>query len=320
MNQIPRDLLVMERVAGATPPAAARRIRAWSDRAIAWLFITPTILLLLAINIFPLIWTIWLSFTNYRANRPNAAVRNVGLDNYHAILSDPDIWAAMQATAHFVFWTIALQTLIGFSLAYLIDRKFRGHGFWTTIILIPMMLSPAVVGNFWTFLYQPQIGLFNDAIAFLSGVDPSSFEMIGSVALAPWAIIIVDTWMWTPYVMLICLAGLRSIPDYIYEAAEVDRASKWRQFWSITLPMALPFIMLAVLFRGIENFKMFDMVNLLTSGGPGSTTELASITLKREAFEKWRTGFSSAFAIILFVTVFGLANIYVKALSRVKQR
>jgi multiple sugar transport system permease protein len=320
MNQVPRDLLVMERVAGATPPAAARRIRAWSDRAIAWLFITPTILLLLAINIFPLIWTIWLSFTNYRANRPNAAVRNVGLDNYHAILSDPDIWAAMQATAHFVFWTIALQTLIGFSLAYLIDRKFRGHGFWTTIILIPMMLSPAVVGNFWTFLYQPQIGLFNDAIAFLSGVDPSSFEMIGSVALAPWAIIIVDTWMWTPYVMLICLAGLRSIPDYIYEAAEVDRASKWRQFWSITLPMALPFIMLAVLFRGIENFKMFDMVNLLTSGGPGSTTELASITLKREAFEKWRTGFSSAFAIILFVTVFGLANIYVKALNRVKQR
>ena len=97
--------------------------------------------------------------------------------------------------------------------------------------------------------------------------------------LAPWAIVIVDTWMWTPYVMLICLAGLRSIPDYIYEAAEVDRASAWRQFWSITLPMVLPFIMLAVLFRGIENFKMFDLVNLLTNGGPGSTTEVVSITL-----------------------------------------
>ena len=89
--------------------------------------------------------------------------------------------------------------------------------------------------------------------------------MLGDVTLSPWAIVIVDTWMWTPYVMLICLAGLRSIPDYIYEAAEVDRASPFRQFWSITLPMALPFIMLAVLFRGIENFKMFDMVNLLTS-------------------------------------------------------
>jgi multiple sugar transport system permease protein len=210
--------------------------------------------------------------------------------------------------------------VLGFLLAYLIDRKFRGHGFWTTIILIPMMLSPAVVGNFWKFLYQPQIGLFNFVIGLPLGIPPSSFEMLGSVNLAPWAIVIVDSWMWTPYVMLICLAGLRSIPEYIYEAAEVDRASPWRQFWSITLPMALPFIMLAVLFRGIENFKMFDMVNLLTGGGPGSVTEVASITLKREAFESWRTGPSSAFAIILFVAVFGLANIYVKALNRVKSR
>ena len=309
-----------DRVASASPDWVARRANGLSDRSIAWLFIAPTIVLLLAINIFPLIWTIRLSFTNYRANRPNAPLLSVGTDHYQSILSDPDIWAAMQATAHFVVWTIVLQTLLGFALAYLIDRKFRGHALWTTIILIPMMLSPAVVGNFWRFLYQPQIGLFNYLVAFVSGVPPSSFEMIGSVKLAPWSIILVDTWMWTPYVALIILAGLRSIPDYIYEAAEVDRASKWRQFWSITLPMVLPFIMLAVLFRGIENFKMFYMVNLLTSGGPGSTTEVASITLKREAFEKWRTGFSSAFAVILFVTVFGLANIYVKALNRVRQR
>ena len=311
---------IMERAAALTPAPLARSLRGLSDRAIAWLFIAPTILLLLAINIFPLIWTVQLSFTNYRANRPNAAVRSVGLDNYVSVLTDPEVWQPMQATAHFLFWTIALQTVLGFGLAWLLDRKFKGHGFWTTAILIPMMLSPAVVGNFWRFLYQPQIGLFNYVVSFFTGVPPSSFEMIGSVRLAPWSIIIVDTWMWTPYVMLICLAGLRSIPDYIYEAAEVDRASPWRQFWAITLPMALPFVMLAVLFRGIENFKMFDMVNLLTSGGPGSTTEVASITLKREAFEKWRTGYSSAFAVILFVTVFGLANIYVKALNTVKSR
>src|SRR5208337_1629974 len=179
-------------------------------------------------------------------------------------LTDEDVWHGMQVTARFVVSSIALQVVIGFGLALLINRGFRSHGFWT--------------------------------------------------------IVLVDSWMWTPYVMLICLAGLRSIPDYIYEAAEVDRASPWRQFWSITLPMVLPFLMLAVLFRAIEAFKMFDLVNLLTSGGPGSTTELASITLKREAFEKWRTGYSSAFAIILFVTVFGAANIYVKTLNRVKRR
>jgi len=307
-------------LARATPAPVARRFRGLSDKGLAWLFISPTMVLLLAINIFPLFWAIWLSFTNFRANRPNEDIKGVGLQNYERILGDPDIWFAMQATAHFVFWTIVLQTLIGFTLAYLLDRKFRGHAFWTTIILVPMMLSPAVVGNFWRFLYEPQIGLFAYAVSFVSGIPTTEIEMLSNVSLAPWAIIIVDTWMWTPYVMLICLAGLRSIPDFIYEAAEVDRASPFRQFWSITLPMALPFIMLAVLFRGIENFKMFDMVNLLTGGGPGSTTEVASITLKREAFEKWRTGYSSAFAIILFVAVFGLANIYVKALNRVKQR
>jgi multiple sugar transport system permease protein len=287
---------------------------------IAWLFIAPTILLLLVINNFPLIWSIQLSFTNFKANRAVQGIQNVGILNYINILHDEEIWSALQITAHFLFWTILLQVLLGFSLAWLVNRKFRGHSFWTTIILLPMMLSPAVVGNFWKFLFQPQIGLFNYAVSFITGADPSSFQMIGEVKLAPWAIIIVDTWMWTPYVMLICLAGLRSIPDYIYEAAEVDRASAWRTFWSITLPMVAPFLMLAVLFRGIENFKMFDLVVNLTSGGPGSVTELASINLKREAFEKWRTGYSSAFAVILFVTVFGIANIYVKFLNRVKQR
>jgi multiple sugar transport system permease protein len=302
------------------PTALVHRVKGLSDRAIAWLFILPTIVILLAINIFPLIWTIYLSFTNYRVNRPNKAVDFIGLRNYERILSDTDIWITMQATAHFLFWTIFFQVLIGFALAYLINKKFKGNDLLTTIIVLPMMLSPAVVGNFWTFLYQPQIGLFNYVVSFFSGVDPSQFSMIGDVVLAPWAIVIVDTWMWTPFVMLICLAGLRSIPDSIYEAAECDRASKWRQFWTITIPMVLPFLMLAVLFRGIENFKMFDLVVQLTGGGPGSTTELTSINLKREAFEKWRTGYASAYAVILFVTVFGLASIYVKALNRVKDR
>ncbi len=306
--------------ARATPDPIARRVRGLSDRAIAWLFVAPTIFLLLAINIFPLIWTIRLSFTNYRANRPNEEVEWVGLRNYIRILTDDGIWANMQTTAHFLFWTLFFQVVIGFALAWLINRKFKGNDLLTTLIVLPMMLSPAVVGNFWTVLYQPQIGLVNYVVELVTGTPASSFSMLGPGGYAPWSIIIVDTWMWTPFVMLICLAGLRSIPDYIYEAAEIDRASKWRQFWTITIPMVLPFLMLAVLFRGIENFKMFDMVVLLTGGGPGTETLLASIDLKREAFEKWRTGYSSAYAIILFVTVFGLASIYVKALNKVKER
>lgn len=306
--------------AQATPPSVAARVRGLSDRAIAWIFVGPTIFLLLAVNIFPLIWTVRLSFTNFAANKPNAEVKWVGLRNYERVLTDDGIWANMQTTAHFLIWTLFFQVLIGFALAWLINRKFRGNDLLTTLIVIPMMLSPAVVGNFWTFLYQPQIGLINYVVELVSGIPASSFSMLGPGGLAPWSIVIVDTWMWTPFVMLICLAGLRSIPDYIYEAAEIDRASPWRQFWTITVPMVLPFLMLAVLFRGIENFKMFDLVVQLTGGGPGNETLLASIDLKREAFEKWRTGYSSAYAIVLFVTIFGLASIYVKALNKVKER
>src|SRR2546430_10467708 len=124
--------------------------------------------------------------------------------------------------------------------------------------------------------------------------------------------------MWTSYVMLICLAGLRSIPCYIYEAAEVDRASKWRQFWTITLPMALPFIMLAVLFRGIENFKMFDMVNLLTNGGPGPGNEGAPLNPQRAAFGEKRTGHFAALSLIPFLPPVRLADIYDQELHRVE--
>jgi multiple sugar transport system permease protein len=292
------------------------RLARMSDKTMGWLFITPTLLLLLAINIFPLIWTIYLSFTDFRANQPGREIKWVGLSNYQRVLNSDDIWGYMQTTAVFVSMTMIIQTVLGLGLALLINKNFRGNGFWTTVILIPMMLSPAVVGVFWTYIYQPQTGIFSYIINLFANVGP--VEMIGSVQMAPWAIVIVDTWMWTPYIMLLSLAGLRSIPDYLYEAAEIDRASAMQKFWYITLPRIMPFLMLAILFRAIENLKMFDMVVELTSGGPGSTTELASINLKREAFENWKTGYSSAFAVILFVTVFGLGNIYVKALNKVK--
>ena len=121
-----------EQAVARTPRRLALRFRGMSDRAIAWLFIAPTLLLLLAINIFPLLWTIQLSFTNYRANRPNAPIRYLGLDNYRDVLTDPEVWHAMQATAHFVLWSIALELVLGFGLALLINRRFRGHSFWTT--------------------------------------------------------------------------------------------------------------------------------------------------------------------------------------------
>lgn len=299
-------------------PARARGAAGLSDRALAWVFVTPTLVLLLAFNIFPLLWTIVLSFTNYRANRPNAERVWLGLDNYRRVLGDEAVWENLRATAHFLLSSIALQLLLGFALALLLNKRFRTHSFWSTAILLPMMLAPAVVGTFWKYFFEPQYGIFNYIVNFFGG--PGSFTMLGDTQLSPWAIVLVDTWMWTPYVMLLLLAGLRSIPPYLYEAAEIDRASSWTTFWRVTLPMLLPFIILALLFRVIENFKMFDLVDQLTNGGPGSVTELASIHLKREAFEKWRTGYASALAIILFVSIYGLSLVTVRYLDKVKQR
>ena len=294
------------------------KARGLSDKALAWIFITPTVLLLLAINIYPLFYAISMSFTNFYANKIGREIKDIGLTNYIKILGKEAVWERMQTTANFMFGTLLLQALIGLGLAILLNKKFKGNELLTTLIVLPMMLSPAVVGLFWTYLYHPQVGLFNYIVNFF--YDFGSFDMIGSSTLAPWAIVIVDTWMWTPFTMLICLAGLRSIPNDLYEAAEVDRASYWQQFIHITLPSVLPFLLLALLFRGIENFKMFDMVVELTSGGPGSVTELASIQLKREAFEKWKTGYSSAYAVILFVTIFGFGNVYVKVMNKIKDR
>jgi len=294
------------------------KARGLSDKAIAWIFVTPTILLLLAINIYPLFYAISMSFTNFYANKIGKEIKWVGLKNYIKVLGKESVWERMQVTANFMFWTLLIQALIGLGLALLLNKKFKGNELLTTLIVLPMMLSPAVVGTFWTYLYNPQVGVFSYIMNFFYNFGP--IDMIGSSVLAPWSIVIVDTWMWTPFTMLICLAGLRSIPNYLYEAAEVDRASRWQQFIYITLPSVLPFLLLALLFRGIENFKMFDMVVELTSGGPGSATELASIQLKREAFEKWKTGYSSAYAVILFVTIFGFGNVYVKVMNKIKDR
>ena len=156
-------------------PTLASATRGLSDRALAWVFIGPTIALLLAFNIFPLVWTIWLSFTNYRANRPGADVLWVGLGNYSRVLNDEAIWENMRATAHFLTCSITLQLLLGFGLALMLNRRFKSHSFWSTAILLPMMLAPAVVGTFWKYFFEPQYGIFNYIVNFFGG--PGSFTL-----------------------------------------------------------------------------------------------------------------------------------------------
>lgn len=291
--------------------------RQLSDTNIVRLFVLPTIFLLIVMNIFPLIYSLFLSFTNYSviANQPP---QWVGLENYQRILSDERFWTNFAITGRYALASVILQTVIGFGLALLLRSKFKGSGLLTTLILVPMMLSPIVVAVFWKLIFNPSVGILNPLLGF-TNINTAP-QWLAQTELALWAIVIVDVWMWSPFVMLLCLAGLSAIPEYLYEAAAIDRASAWFQFRRITLPQVTPLLLIAVLFRTIEAFKQFDLVMGLTGGGPGDVTETVSIRLYKLAFQgQYDTGTSSALAYIILIIIIAISNLYIRQLNKARE-
>lgn len=299
-----------------TQPVRLQRRRSLTDVQIQVLFIAPTIALLVLWNVFPLFYSLYLSFTEFSVIKPDVPPVWLGLQNYHKLLSDPRIWQYFTLTGRYVVISVALQALVGFGLAMLLRERFKGNGLITTLILIPIMMSPVVIGLFWKLIYNPAFGIFNYLIGH--SVPNSGPDWLGEAGRALWAVIIVDVWMWSPFVMLLCLSGLKAIPDYLYEAAAIDRASSWFQFWRITLPQVAPLLLIAILFRTIEAFKTFDLVMGLTGGGPGDATELIAVHLYRAAFTRFTTGESSALAYIILVIVIAVSNLYVRSLNRIR--
>jgi len=305
----------MTAVAQAQATSYARR-RHMSDGTLIKLFIIPTLIILILWNVFPLFYSLYLSFTNYSAIA-NRAPRWIGLDNYARILESDKFWGYFATTGKYALVSVAIQTILGFGLALLLRQKFRGSGLITTLILIPMMLSPVVVGLFWKLIYNPSYGIFN---YLLDPTNPRlATDMLAGPDTALIAVIIVDVWMWTPFVMLLCLSGLSAIPDYLYEAAAIDRASSWFQFRRITLPQVAPLLLIAVLFRTIEALKAFDLMMGLTGGGPGDATETVSINLYRLAFQgQVATGRASALAYIVLIIIICISNVYIRFLNRAR--
>ena len=285
-----------------------------SDLSIRNLFIIPTIAFLILINVFPLLWSLYLSFHEWRANSADDPVF-VGIQNYREVLNDPNFWDTFTLTAQYVVYAVIGEVMVGFGIALLLNRSMRGKGLITTLLLLPMMMSPAVVGLFWKLLWNPSWGIVNPLLGL-----PNDFAWLSDPDRAMWAVVITDVWMWAPFVMLLSLAGLSAIPQYLYEAAEIDRASWWFTFKNITLPLVSPLLLIAIIFRTMENFKQFDMIFTMTGGGPGITTEVNAIKLYRMAFQQWDTGKSCAFAYIMLVMVIGISNIYIKYLNKAKQR
>ncbi len=282
----------------------------WSDLTIRNLFIIPTIAFLIIFNVFPLIYSLGYSFTDFRASVSEPA-NFVGLRNYRELLSDPNVWRNFSVTAQYVVVSVAGQVLVGFGLAMLLNRKFPLKGLVTTLLLLPMMMSMAVVGLFWKLIYDPSWGPLNYALGL------GNFEWLSNPKVALYAVAITDVWMWAPFVMLLSLAGLSAVPQHLYEAAAIDRASGWYTFSRITLPLVAPILLIAIIFRTMEAFKTFDLAYIM-SGQP--TTETISIRLYKMAFQEWQTGRSSALAYMVLLVVVAITNIYVKYLNKVKER
>jgi multiple sugar transport system permease protein len=298
-------------LAAAALVAVTAVVNAWGRRHGA-LLVAPAIALLFLMNIFPLMWSFGLSFFNYRANRM-APPTFAGFDNYARVLTDPDVWSRLQTTALFVVLTVSAQMIVGFLLALLFEKEFPGRRILLMLVLTPMMLSFVAVGAFFRYYYEPTFGLLSQAVRVFTGEPLIALQ-------TPWgataAIIFADAWMWSPFVMLLVLAGLVSVPKYLYEAAAIDRASWWRRFWTITFPYIRGLLLLALLFRTIEAFKLFDVVFLITEGGPGTSTETIAVFVYRMAFQYFKTSQSSALAYILLFVVIVLTNLYLYFVNR----
>jgi multiple sugar transport system permease protein len=257
------------------------------DSSIIRLFVLPVIILLVAINVFPLFWSLILSFSNYSAKMVTEWGKNpemVGGVNYSKILTDPDMWYKFITTAKYVVLSVSGEMILGFGLALLLQLKFKGRELITTFLILPMTMSPVIVGLMWKLFYDPNWGMFN----FLLGLG--KIDWISDPSRNLYSVVIVDIWMWTPFVMLLSIAGLSAIPKYLYEAAEIDRASWWSKFRRITLPMVYPILLVALIFRTMEAFKIFDLPMGITGRG-AMAPQLISMHLYNVSFVTWKTSY-----------------------------
>ncbi len=283
-------------------------------RRLKFAFVGPTLVLLVLFNVFPLLFNVALSFTNAELIGPEHAL--VGSVNYTRIFSDPRFAEAIRRTALFVALAVGIELFVGFSLALAIRREFCGKAIVLTTLLVPMMLSPAVIGLFWNLILNGNFGILNQMLESVGLPEP---QWLTDRDWKFTSVLLIDVWMWTPFMMLISLAGLNSIPTSLFEAAEVDRASAWTVFRRITLPLCAPLLGLAVLLRATDALKQFDLV-MATTGPNDASTETLSTLLYQVVFRDGRLALGSAYACLVLVLVIAVATAFTRYLEALENR
>jgi ABC-type sugar transport system permease subunit len=279
-----------------------------ADRRFAWMLVAPALATVAGVAIFPLAWTIWESLHRHDLRMPWLGRPFVGLANYGEILADRRFWEALGHTALFTAASVTLEILLGLALALAMNRAFRGRGLVRAAVLVPWAIPTVVAALLWRFLFDSQAGIVNALL-------PEPVVWLNRAATAWVPVILADVWKTTPFVALLLLAGLQSIDPAVYEAAEVDGAGAWRRLWSVTLPLLKPALLVALIFRTLDAFRVFDLVYVLTGGGPGTATEPIALYTFNTFFANLRFGYGAALSVIVFLVTFLLAMLYVRGLG-----
>lgn len=286
------------------------------EQLIGWLLLIPALLVLSLVFVYPIVRAFWLSLFTENLSTQLQPVFS-GLANYSRMLGDGRFWQSMGNTTIFTVVSVLLELVLGMGIALVLNQSFRGRGVVRTIAIIPWALPTAIMGLAWTWIFNDQYGVVNDLLQRL-GLIQTGISWLGEPTLAMMALIIADVWKTTPFISIILLAGLQSIPQDLYEAHSMDGANPWQSFCQITLPLLMPQILIALLFRFAQAFGIFDLVQVMTGGGPAGATETVSIYIYSTVMRYLDFGYGAALVVVTFLLLILAVAITARLLQKVR--
>lgn len=275
-----------------------------------WPFVVPALVVIGAVIVFPWVFTLWMSVHSWTLGQEQTFA---GLDNYIRLATDFRFWESLWHTLIFTTLAVVAPLFLGTLAALIFDAQFPLRGFLRGVFVMPMMATPVAIALVWTMMFHPQLGVLNYLLS-LVGIGPQEW-IYNRYSVIP-SLVIVETWQWTPLIMLIVLGGLAAVPREPYESAEIDGANAWQKFRYLTLPMIAPFLMIGVIIRSIDAIKSFDIIYAMTQGGPGTASETINIYLYNTAFSYYDIGYGSAMAVIFFIIIIALSFVLMMVRAR----
>ena len=277
-----------------------------------WPFVIPALVVISAVIVFPWVFTLWMSAHRWTLGQEQSFI---GFENYIRLASDGRFWESLWHTLIYTVLSVVAPLFLGTLAALVFDAQFPLRGFLRGVFVMPMMATPVAIALVWTMMFHPQLGVLNYLLSFI-GIGP--LEWIYNQSTVIPSLVLVETWQWTPLVMLIVLGGLAGLPREPYESALIDGANDWHMFRHITLPLVWPFIMVAIVIRTIDALKAFDTIFVITQGGPGTASETLNIFLYLQAFQFYKIGYASAVVVIFFVIIIMLSLLLLYARQKSK--